>query len=76
MPIYEYYCPNCGGKFDLLRSFSQVDEVVLCSECNSEARRLVTSFASFAKDAGGASTPIGGGSSCATCSSSSCATCG
>ncbi|MCL0036118.1 zinc ribbon domain-containing protein [Dehalococcoidia bacterium] len=76
MPIYEYYCPDCGGKFDLLRRLSQVDEVALCPVCNREARRLISAFASFARDAGGVSTPIGGGSSCATCSSSSCATCG
>ncbi|MFW0858591.1 MAG: FmdB family zinc ribbon protein [Dehalococcoidia bacterium] len=75
MPIYEYCCPNCGGKFDLLRPFSQVDEAALCPECNHEARRLISSFVSFARDAGGVSTPIGGVSSCGTCSSSTCATC-
>ena len=76
MPIYEYSCPDCGDKFELLRSFSQVDEVALCPACNSEARRLVSAFASFSKDSGGVTTSIGGGHSCDTCSSSSCATCG
>jgi len=76
MPIYEYCCPDCGDKFELLRPFSQVDQVTLCPECNREAKRLVSSFASFARDAGGVSTPIGGDSSCNTCSSSTCATCG
>jgi putative FmdB family regulatory protein len=75
MPIYEYCCPNCGGEFDLLRSFSQVDEVALCPECNHEARRLISSFASFSLDSGGVSTSIGGGT-CGTCSSTTCSTCG
>jgi len=76
MPIYEYCCPSCDSKFDLLRSFSQADEAAACPKCSHEARRLISSFASFAKDSSGASTPIGGGSSCSACSSGSCATCG
>ncbi len=76
MPIYEYCCPNCGGEFDLFRPFSRVNEIVLCPECNHEARRLISSFVSFSRDSGGVSTSIGGGDSCGTCSSSTCSTCG
>ena len=76
MPIYEYYCPKCDQNFDLLRSFSQSDEPAKCHECNVEAKRLVSAFATFSKDYSGLSAPIsGGGSSCAGCSANSCATC-
>ena len=76
MPIYEYCCQKCDEKFDLLRSFSQADEVANCPKCNKEAKRLISTFASFSKDSSGISAPIsGGGSSCAGCSASSCATC-
>ncbi|MDD5093551.1 MAG: zinc ribbon domain-containing protein [Dehalococcoidia bacterium] len=74
MPIYEYRCPGCSNRFDLLRSFSQADEAVKCPKCGKKAKRLVSSFASFSKGAGGESTPIGGGSSCGSCASSSCST--
>ncbi|MFA4835892.1 MAG: zinc ribbon domain-containing protein [Dehalococcoidia bacterium] len=75
MPIYEYCCPGCNNKFDLLRSFSQANEDVECPRCKRKARRLVSSFASFSKGAGGVSTPIGGGSSCGSCApSSGCST--
>ena len=74
MPIYEYCCPSCDNKFDLLRSFSQADEKVACPKCDTKARRLVSAFASFSKGTDGLSTPVGGGSSCDSCSSSSCST--
>lgn len=76
MPIYEYCCPKCENRFDLLRSISQADETVTCPKCGQTAKRLVSCFASFAKDAGGASTPIGGGGGCGPCSGSSCGSCG
>ncbi len=76
MPIYEYCCTKCDNKFDLLRSFSQVDDSVSCPECRKEAKRLVSAFASFSKDSSGVSAPIGGGGgSCAGCASNNCATC-
>ncbi len=28
MPIYEYECPACGGKFELRRSIADSDEEV------------------------------------------------
>ena len=78
MPIYEYRCPKCDNKFDLLRPFSRADEAATCPKCNHEARKQVSAFASFSKGNDGVSTPIsgGGGHSCGSCSSSSCASCG
>jgi putative FmdB family regulatory protein len=46
MPVYEYECLECHGKFDsLVRSFSAADDVE-CRTCSSpNVRRLVSAFA-------------------------------
>jgi len=75
MPIYEYLCPNCKLKFELLRPLSQSNEAASCPRCHSDAKRTLSLFASFSKGTEGASAPIGGGTSCSTCSAISCAGC-
>ncbi|MBM3133645.1 MAG: zinc ribbon domain-containing protein [Chloroflexi bacterium] len=77
MPIYEYCCPSCDTKFDLLRSFSNANAPALCPKCKHESRRLVSAFASFSKDSStGATTAIsGGGGGCSGCASGNCASC-
>jgi len=75
MPIYEYFCPQCNFKFELLRPLSQVDEIASCPYCHSSAKRIFSSFASPSKGADEISTSIGGSSPCSTCSATSCATC-
>jgi putative FmdB family regulatory protein len=75
MPIYEYLCPNCKVKFELLRSLSQSSEVASCPRCHTDAKRMFSPFASFSKGTGGAFAPIDGGTSCSTCSAVSCAGC-
>ena len=75
MPIYEYVCPECGLKFELLRSMSQSDEEAACPRCNNDARRVLSAFAAFSKGANGDYAPVGGGSACSTCSATSCSSC-
>ncbi len=75
MPVYEYCCPECGLKFELLRPMSQVNEDASCPRCNNGAKRVLSSFAAFSRGAGGESAPVGGGSECSTCSASTCASC-
>jgi len=75
MPIYEYLCPQCNLKFELLRSLSQSNEAVSCPYCHDCAERIFSTFASFPKSSEGVSTPIGGSSPCSTCSAISCAAC-
>ncbi len=31
MPIYEYVCPDCDFKFEILRPFSKAGEVASCT---------------------------------------------
>ncbi|MFU8796462.1 MAG: FmdB family zinc ribbon protein [Dehalococcoidia bacterium] len=75
MPIYEYCCPQCGLKFELLRQQSQSNDAVSCTRCGNSAGRIFSSFASFSKSSDGSSVPISGSASCGTCSAASCDTC-
>ena len=77
MPIYEYVCPHCELKFELLRPFSQANEKVSCPRCHNGAERKLSIFASFSKNEAGESVPVAGtGSSCSSCGATSCHTCG
>ena len=75
MPIYEYVCSHCDGKFELLRRLSQADEEVSCPHCHNRAKRVLSTFASFSKGDDGQSNPLGGSSSCTSCSATSCDSC-
>ncbi len=76
MPIYEYSCPDCNVKFELLRPMSRANETATCPRCQKDAERVLSSFACMAKDSAGEISSIGGGSSaCSTCSATSCSTC-
>lgn len=74
MPIYEYVCPTCEVKFELLRPLSQAKEAASCPQCHNSAERVLSTFACFTTDESGMSSVVGG-SSCASCSASSCDTC-
>ena len=45
MPVYEYLCPQCKNVFELRLSFVQFNSSALCSNCNSIAERLISTFA-------------------------------
>jgi putative FmdB family regulatory protein len=75
MPIYEYFCPQCNLKFELLRSLSQPSQNAPCPHCHNGAERMFSTFASPSKGTEEISTQIGGGSPCSTCSAMSCAAC-
>jgi len=70
MPIYEYRCESCAGKFEVLTRFAERDKAQVCPTCESTRTRvLVSSFAfagtgessmsDFTSEAGG-----GGGCGC------------
>ncbi len=47
MPMYEYRCRECDGRFEMLRRMSDADRDVQCPECRSEEiERLVSAFSS------------------------------
>jgi putative FmdB family regulatory protein len=46
MPIYEYRCESCSGKFEVLTRFAERDVSQICPACEStKTRVLVSSFA-------------------------------
>ncbi|MBD3162469.1 MAG: zinc ribbon domain-containing protein [Candidatus Eisenbacteria bacterium] len=36
MPFYEYSCPRCKTKFDLMRPIADRDRPAVCPECGAE----------------------------------------
>ena len=48
MALYEYRCDSCGHEFELSRPMSQAAEPAQCPQCGSQARKLVSGFASTA----------------------------
>ncbi len=74
MPIYEYYCPECQAKFEVLRPMSRSDEPASCPICTTLGGRVLSTFASFSKGSDGQVASVGGGG-CGGCAGGSCAGC-
>lgn len=74
MPIYEYKCPKCEHKFELMRPFSRSGEGAECPHCHEVAPRVVSVFAAVSLGEGGVSSSVGG-SPCGGCSSTNCGPC-
>ncbi len=48
MPLYEYYCQNCDGVFETLRSMREASEPSPCPVCDRDGQRIMpTSFHAF-----------------------------
>lgn len=48
MPLYEYYCNNCDGVFETLRSIREAAEPSPCPVCDRDGMRIMpTAFAAF-----------------------------
>jgi len=75
MPIYEYFCPNCKSKFELLRSMNCVNEDAFCPICNTRGQKTLSAFTSLSKDSEGVSIPMSGFDKCASCTADSCSSC-
>lgn len=70
MPLYEYFCKDCGCAFEVLRPMSQVGAPEVCPEGHPGAKKVLSTFATVgtAQPAcanpavlAGASTCCGGG---------------
>jgi len=63
MPIYEYRCESCSGKFEVLTRFAERDRAQVCPTCESTRTRVLVSSFAYAGGAGGAlvSMDLGGG---------------
>ncbi|MBF6590350.1 MAG: hypothetical protein IVW57_07440 [Ktedonobacterales bacterium] len=46
MPLYEYYCASCRGKFELLTSYEASQSEIVCTRCHgTQVRKLFSVFA-------------------------------
>ncbi len=43
MPIYEYRCESCSGKFEVLTRFAERDRAQVCPSCESTRTRVLVS---------------------------------
>jgi len=60
MPVYEYYCPTCSSKYELLRPMDRADKPATCPNGHHGGTRMLSVFAAVSKDAGGSTMPAGG----------------
>lgn len=51
MPLYEYECPGCGKRFELIQKFSDPPEAA-CLVCGGKAHRLLSAPALQFKGSG------------------------
>jgi putative FmdB family regulatory protein len=74
MPLYEYYCPVCESRFELLRSMSRSNEPATCPSGHEGAERLISVFSALTKSAEGEVSSVA--SACGSCSTGDCGSCG
>jgi putative FmdB family regulatory protein len=70
MPLYEFHCPACRKKFEVLVRLGGESEVC-CADCGGPVKKLFSAFGI----GGGGSRLKESGHSCTSCSSHSCSTC-
>jgi len=65
VPFYDYECPECGEKFDLIRSVDERDEPVTCPRCGKQDRMRKTDWSAVSigrlGSSGSTCLPSGGG---------------
>ncbi len=76
MPVYEYYCPKCSDRFELLRPLSRMDDPASCPAGHEGGERVLSRFAAMTKGGSGEMSAVaGGGCGCGNCGGGSCGSC-
>jgi putative FmdB family regulatory protein len=75
MPLYEFYCPVCESKFEVLRPMSRSDEPAACPEGHKGAERVISVFSALTRSADGEISSVAS-SGCGSCTSGDCGSCG
>ncbi|MCU0242513.1 MAG: zinc ribbon domain-containing protein [Vicinamibacteria bacterium] len=61
MPLYEYRCPECGHRFELLTTISEGHRNQTCPQCGRDgAEKLVSAFSSSSSGSSGGCSSSGG----------------
>ena len=71
MPIYEYYCPVCESKFEMLQSMRSAGAD--CARCDQPAQRAISMFAAVTTSDEGELGPVAGMGGCHSCAGGGCA---
>jgi len=62
MPLYEYRCPDCGHRFEVLQRLGEGAEDVTCPSCGRPApEKQFSTFSSSSTGDGGSFTAGAGG---------------
>ena len=62
MPLYEYYCADCRGKFELLMSYEASGTPMTCTKCRgTNTRKMFSVFARASRGGGDDFGDFGGG---------------
>ncbi|MGI6143144.1 MAG: FmdB family zinc ribbon protein [bacterium] len=70
MPLFEYYCPKCQARFEILCKASEKPVSPPCPTCNNtETKGILTGFA-----VRGTEKPSGT-TGCSSCHGGNCSTC-
>ena len=64
MPVYEYLCPTCKSRFDVLRPISRMNDETCCPECETRAEKQLSVFSAMIMGGDGAMLPMAGGGGC------------
>ncbi|MCH7705979.1 MAG: zinc ribbon domain-containing protein [Chloroflexi bacterium] len=72
MPLYEYKCPECDVRFERLRPMTDGRQAD-CPDCETQAPRVLSLFATFSRSADGQVASLGGGCACAAGGACACA---
>lgn len=64
MPLYEYRCPECGHRFEMLQRMGEGAEGLACPRCG--AGKMEKQFSTFA------ASSSGGGGEAASCGNAGC----
>ncbi len=68
MPVYDYYCKDCGTSFDVRRHMSESNRQTPCPHCGGDhTQRLIATVAIFSSGSDGQSRALAGMPSCAGC---------
>jgi putative FmdB family regulatory protein len=62
MPIYEYRCPACAHRFEVLQRMGEGADGLVCPSCG--AQQVEKQFSTFAANAGAGSSPAAADGGC------------
>lgn len=72
VPLYEYYCPQCSGKFELLRPLMRMEEPASCPQGHPNGQRMLSVFAAVTTTSEGETFSLNAGGGCACGGACSC----